>query len=171
MRRARNLISRRRDLAAAAADLYDAGASDKAVAEACSKLAGAAIRPATAAAFRQRDYARIEQERVGRREAAAKVELILSGAAGTYAKAGQEILARLLYEMISGSAEMSPRDLIGAGKTFAKIREIEISQFRAELEAQKSDLASKAAKAAASGTADMTPAEREQKIREALGLA
>jgi len=137
-RRARNIVSRSRELSALAADLLDQGRTDAEVAAAISERAGERVRPATVAAFRKRDYARVEAKRLERREAAASVEMILSGAAGTYAQAGQELLARQLYEILTSGAEMSPQELIGAGKTFAKIREIEIAQLRAEIERNRS---------------------------------
>ena len=171
MRRARNIISRTRSLAALAADLLDAGRTDAEVAEAISARAGCRVRAATVAAFRVRDYSQVEQQRMERREAAARVEMIVAGAAGTYARAGQELLARMLYDVLTGAKEMSPSDLIAAGKTFAKIRDIEIAEIRAESARNREEERRKAEEAAsAAGDAKLTPEERATRIKEIFGF-
>ena len=168
MRRARNEISRSRELSLAAAELLDQGATDAAVAAALSRTAGRKIAARTVAAFRMRDYAPIAAERLTRRDAARRVEMILSGAAGSFAQAGQELLARMMYDLLENARDMSPKELIGAGKTLSKIREVELAADKAAIERSRYE-AGRAAEAVA-GNAAMTPAERQMKIREIFGF-
>ncbi len=170
-RRARNIISRTADLAALAADRLDRGETDAQVAASLNdQMPGYEIKPRTVAAFRARDYETHARERLSRREAAAHVAMIMDGGAATYARAGQDLLARMFYDMISGrTSDLDSKDLIAVGKTLAKIREIEIAQLRAETEAARHAAADAASSAANDST--LTPAERQQKIKEALGIA
>jgi hypothetical protein len=135
IRRPRNEISRNRQWAEMAADLLDEGMTDAEVAaELRARLPEAAISARTVGSFRNAEYAPIARKRMDRREAARRVHLVLSGSGGTYAQAGQELLAKMLYDMLDSAEDLSAKELIDAGKTFAKIREIDIAQMKAEFE-------------------------------------
>ena len=168
-RRPRNEISRNRDMALAAADLYDQGLTDIQVAAALSKQFEIKVSARTANSFYKAEYEPIQKKRLSRREAARKVDLVLSGAAGTYAQAGQELLARMLYDILEDGGDIEAKELIGAGKTFAKIRELDIAEMKARYEMEMKRRAEDAVKAGSDEK--LTPAEREQKMKEALGIA
>ena len=170
MRRARNIISRVAVLAAAAADLLDRGHTDQQVADALNaEHAGYAIKSRTVAAYRSRDYERHAQERIRRREAAAEVALIMDGGAGTYARAGQDLLSRMFYEMISaaGGRDLDSKELVAIGKTLAKIREIEIAQIKAETEKVRADVASEIRQSAGEGA---SPEDLVARVDQIMGI-
>lgn len=180
-RRARNIISRTRELALAAADLLDQGLSDADVAGRLNeefagriaKIYGRAIAPRTVGAFRKRDYAEVADERIRRRERADKVRLLVEGAgdeSSTYSKAGQALLARMIYEVLESEAgDLDGDTLKGLAKTLSKIREIEISQAKVEMERARQQQADQAA--AVAGDEKLSPEERTQEIRRLFGLS
>ena len=150
-RRPRNEISRSQALSLRAAELLDDGLTDAQVATrlnaaplatAKSDGAGSAISARTVRSFRAASYQSIADERLQRRDDAQRVQLLLSGAAGTYAQAGQELLA--------------------------KIREIEIAQVKADIEKQRFELAHQAEDVAMN--TKLSPSEKAAKIREIFGL-
>lgn len=166
-RRPRNDISRNREMALAAADLYDAGRTDKDVALALSMQFGRKVTARTCNSFYRAEYEPIAAKRLSRRDAARRVDLVLSGAAGTYAQAGQELLAKMLFDVLEGG-ELEAKDLVAAGKTFAKIRELDIAEMKARYEMELKKRA-EAAVVVGSDT-KLSKTEREQKMKEALGL-
>jgi hypothetical protein len=109
------------------------------------------------------------EERLRRREAAAKVRLVLDGAAGDYAQAGQELLAKMLYDLLSGDATLDAKMLKAAGQTFAKIREIDLAKARADLERAKYEAGRKAEEIA--GDTTLTAEERAARIRNVFGIS
>ena len=175
-RRPRNEISRSQALSLRAAELLDDGLTDAQVATrlnaaplatAKSDGAGSAISARTVRSFRAASYQSIADERLQRRDDAQRVQLLLSGAAGTYAQAGQELLAKMLYDFLRAAPE-DPAVLVSAGKTLAKIREIEIAQVKADIEKQKFELAHQAEDVAMN--TKLSPSEKAAKIREIFGL-
>ncbi len=168
MRRARNEISRSAELSAAAADLLDQGLSDAEVAERMSQQFGRKISARTVGSFRRRDYAPIAEERLARQEAARRVQLVLDGVRGNFAEAAQDLLARLLYDLMRGGSA-KPEELVRAGQVLARIRECEIAAERARIERERHEQAQRAALAAQDPK--LSPAERAARIKEIFGLS
>jgi len=154
------------------AELLDDGATDAQAAEALAGEFGARVSARTVGSFRRRDYEPVEAERLERRRAAREVELILESARGSgadFAEAAQDILARTLYDMVRGNAAaMEAEDLQRAGKSLAKIIELNNQRLKLDMEREKQAQAGEAGQVA--GDEALTPEERQRRIKEIFGL-
>jgi carboxylesterase type B len=170
-RRARNLISRRKDLALRCAELLDEGLTDLTVAQKLSGEFKLALPARTVASFRKADYAPIAAERLARQDAAREVELIISSAresGATFAKAGIDLLSKAAYDMIKAQAGSSDFNPVSIGKMLAKFVEVETNQIRAQTDAENQRR--KNAVDDALQDKSLTAAERQRRVDEAFGM-
>lgn len=172
MARARNIISRTRELSDRAADLFDGGdVTYVEAAEELSQVAGKKISARTVMSWYKRDYEPFLEERRRRTDAAERVRAIFAGAqnAGVeFAEAGQELLARMFYEILEGGGDVEVSDLAKVGRTLAKVREIDLAEQRLQLERLKAEQA-RQLDTVVEDTA-LTPEEKAAKMKNILGL-
>jgi hypothetical protein len=170
-RRARNVVSRNAELAVRAAELLDDGLGDGEVAKKLSAEFSQTIKARAVFSFRHADYQRVAAERAARADAASEARLIIESArdaGATFAQAGTDLLSKMFYDMVRRGAAMEAKDLVAVGKSLAKFREIEIAQTKTEIEVQKAQLALKTEKVV--GDANLSPAEKQARIREIFGM-
>ncbi|GEM_PF-3849633 len=141
---ARNAISRNRAWSLRAAELYDDGATDAAVAETLRAEFGCKVSARTARSFRLRDYEPVRSERLERIEDAQQVQMLMSAAADSglsFAEAAQDQYARLMYDTIrnvrSGDSEVDGKVMIALGKNIAKLNELALDQAKFEAQQEK----------------------------------
>jgi len=172
-RRARNVISRSREMSLRCAELLDDGRGDAQAAKVLSEESGRKISARTVGSFRKRDYAPVAEQRLERRRAAREVELILESARGSgadFAEAAQDVLAKTLYDMVSrNAAAMEAEDLQKAGKSLAKIIELNNARIKIDMEREKAEAAQAAGDVAADEA--LTPEQRQSRIKEIFGIA
>jgi hypothetical protein len=149
-RRARNQISRSREMSVRAAELLDEGAGDAAVAAQLAEEFGQHVTARTVGSFRRRDYAPVARERLRRIEGAHEIEMIVSAARGsgmTFAEGTQEILARMMYEALrkarEGDGDLDAASLTKIGRSTAKIIELSIEQQKLDMQRQKEEAAAR----------------------------
>lgn len=156
-RRARNVISRVPELGIRCADLLDQGMGDQQVADGlngeCRELlkkvyGGRLITARTVLSFRKADYEAIREERDARVEARNQTLLVLEagrGAGGVFAEAAQDLLAKMLFDLLKAQRDAStPLDgkaLAAMGKTITKIVELGNDRIRIEMLREKEEQA------------------------------
>lgn len=172
-RRARNEISRTRELSARAAELLDDGAGDAEAAATLSDEFGRKITARTVGSFRKRDWAPVANARLARIEAASRTQMILDaarGAGATYAEAATDILSKLMYDMMldveSGKAD--PENILAIGKSLAKIREIDMEAAKLAVIRDR-EAAARAIKTVVESR-KLDPAELVKKVDEIMGI-
>lgn len=175
-RRARNEISRRKELKLRAAELYDDGATHGDVAKALSKefaeqLGGKKLSAKTARSFYLAEYRRVEEERLLRRETAKDVDLILGAARGSgidVAEAVQDMLARFFFDVMKDPAKRDQADLESMGKSVAKIIELNNDRMKIQQQAEKIRMASEVKEAVADKS--LTPDQLVARVDELMGI-
>jgi len=173
-RRPRNVISRDRAMSLRAADLLDDGLTDaQAHAALKEEFPDKRFSPRTVGSFRHADYAEVRNERLRRRDAAEKVKLLMGaadGEAGTYAEAGQALLAKLMYDALtSAPEELDGKSLASMGKTLSKIRELDIKESKIEMEKERFAQAERIKRAA--GKKDLSVDDLGKEVDRIMGIA
>ena len=166
MARARNRISRNREWALRAADLYDHGKTDAKVAAVLSDEFGVKLSAKTARSFRLREYEPVADQRLSRIDEAQQVQMLMGAAKDSsidFAEGANDLLARMYYKLLKSDA-LDADDLGDVSRSIKGIMKVQLDREKLEFQKQLKLVENQAAYLAKDETIDS--ATREQRIRE-----